>query len=92
MAKNDRFQVIHSEGNGLTGPQLTVLMDTATGVQYLLAQSGYAGGCAPWWIKRAGPSSGKCKSFSRRPVRQLYRFCAAALLRRKSGDFPELPP
>ena len=36
MAKNDRFQVIHSEGNGLTGPQLTVLMDTATGVQLSL--------------------------------------------------------
>ena len=32
MAKNDRFQVIHSEGNGLTGPQITVLLDTATGM------------------------------------------------------------
>ena len=61
MAKNDRFQVIHSEGNGLTGPQITVLLDTATGVQYLLAQSGYAGGLCPWWTRTAGPSSGKYK-------------------------------
>ena len=55
MAKNDRFQVIHSEGNGLTGPQLTVLMDTATGVQYLLAQSGYAGGLCPLLDQEGGP-------------------------------------
>ena len=47
MAKNDRFQVIHREGNGLSSPQITVLLDTATGVQYLLAQSGYAGGLCP---------------------------------------------
>ena len=47
MAKNDRFQVIHSEGNGLTGPQITVLLDTATGVQYLFVKDGYAGGLCP---------------------------------------------
>ena len=68
MAKNDRFQVIHSEGNGLTGPQLTVLMDTATGVQYLLAQSGSAGGL--------------CGQNCRRPVRGPERrpplLCTAA--------------
>lgn len=47
MAKNDRFQVIHEEGNGLTSCQRVVLMDTATGVQYLYVQSGYSGGlCA----------------------------------------------
>ena len=49
MAKNDRFQVIHREGNGLSSPQITVLLDTATGVQYLLAQSGYADGGPLVW-------------------------------------------
>lgn len=47
MAKNDRFQVVYQQGNGLTSTQCMVLMDTATGVQYLLTQSGYVGGlCA----------------------------------------------
>lgn len=47
MAKSDRFQVIQQEGNGLTAPQRTILLDTATGVQYLFVQGGYAGGlCA----------------------------------------------
>ena len=35
MAKNDRFQVILTEGNGLTSDQRIVLLDTTTGVQYL---------------------------------------------------------
>ena len=47
MGKNDRFQVVQQEGNGLTSPQRMVLMDTATGVQYLFVQSGYAGGLCP---------------------------------------------
>ena len=47
MTKNDRFQVVQQEGNGLTSPQRMVLMDTATGVQYLFVQSGYAGGLCP---------------------------------------------
>ena len=47
MAKNDRFQVIHQEGNALTSSQRTVLADTATGVQYLFVHSGYAGGLCP---------------------------------------------
>ena len=38
MAKNDRFQVIHKEGNGLSSPQIMVLMDSVTGVQYLFTQ------------------------------------------------------
>ena len=42
MAKNERFQIIHQEGNGLSKPQCMVLMDSATGVQYLFVQSGYA--------------------------------------------------
>ena len=47
MAKNDRFQVIQTEGNGLTAPQRIILLDTATGVQYLFASSGNAGGLCP---------------------------------------------
>ena len=47
MAKKDRFQIVQQEGNGLTAPQRMVLMDTATGVQYLFVQSGYAGGLCP---------------------------------------------
>lgn len=48
MAKrDDRFQIIQQEGNGLTSPQITVLMDTATGVHYLFASSGNAGGLCP---------------------------------------------
>lgn len=47
MAKNDRFQVILTEGNGLTSDQRIVLLDTTTGVQYLFVHSGYAGGLCP---------------------------------------------
>ncbi len=55
MAKNDRFQVSHEEGNGLTSCQRVVLMDTATGVQYLFVQSGYAGGLCPLVDREGGP-------------------------------------
>ena len=47
MAKNERLEIIHQEGNGLTKPQCMVLMDTATGVQYLYVASGYGGGLCP---------------------------------------------
>lgn len=47
MAKKDnRFEVIASEG-GFAGPSRTILLDTATGVQYLFVQDGYAGGLTP---------------------------------------------
>lgn len=44
MAKDNRFEVVLREGNGLTSPARTVLMDTVTGVQYLLVQDGNGGG------------------------------------------------
>lgn len=48
MAKReDRFQLIQQEGNGLTGPQIQVLLDTVTGVQYLLTQYGSGVGLCP---------------------------------------------
>ena len=55
MAKNDRFQIVQEEGNGLTSPQRVVLMDTTTGVQYLFVQSGYAGGLCPLVNRDGGP-------------------------------------
>lgn len=56
MAKKEqRFQIIHQEGNGLGSPQCTVLMDNATGVQYLFVQSGYGGGLCPLVVKEGGP-------------------------------------
>ncbi len=45
--KEERFQLIQEEGNGLTAPVRRVILDTATGVQYLFVQSGYAGGLCP---------------------------------------------
>ena len=55
MGKNDRFQIVQEEGNGLTSPQRIVLMDTTTGVQYLFVQSGYAGGLCPLVNRDGGP-------------------------------------
>lgn len=55
MAKEERFQIIQQEGNGLTSPQRMVLMDTTTGVQYLFVQSGYAGGLCPLVNRDGGP-------------------------------------
>ena len=47
MAKKEkRFEIIHEEGSGLS-VAYTVFLDTATGVQYLFAQSGYGGGLTP---------------------------------------------
>ena len=34
MAKNERFEIVYQEGNGLTSAQRMVLMDKSTGVQY----------------------------------------------------------
>lgn len=55
MAKNDRFEVILSEGNGLTAPTRKILRDTVTGVQYLFVQDGYAGGLTPLLDKDGKP-------------------------------------
>ena len=56
MAKKDiRFEVIHQEGNGLTGPQTSILLDHVTGVQYLLAQNGYGAGLCPLLDKDGRP-------------------------------------
>lgn len=53
--KDNRFQVVQQEGNGLTTPQCTVLLDTATGVQYLFAQFGSGAGLCPLVNRDGGP-------------------------------------
>ena len=45
--KNTRFDVIYNQGNGLTSPNIQILVDKETGIQYLFTQSGYAGGLTP---------------------------------------------
>ena len=47
MAKETRFEVVLSEGNGLTTPTRKILRDTVTGVEYLFVQDGHAGGLTP---------------------------------------------
>ena len=45
MAKEEnRFIKVKTESGGFTGPATTVLVDRQTGVNYLFASSGYAGG------------------------------------------------
>ncbi len=44
MGKEKRFKIIVDEGNGLTKTNLKVMVDKETGMQYLFAQEGYAGG------------------------------------------------
>lgn len=53
--KEERFQIVQQQGNGLTSPQCMVLMDSTTGVQYLFVQAGYAGGLCPLVDKEGGP-------------------------------------
>ena len=57
MAKSERFQIIQSEGNGLTSSQRMVVLDTATGVQYLYIQAGYSGGLCPLLDRDGKPLS-----------------------------------
>ena len=48
MAKKEqRFEVVQQEGNGMTSIGRRVLVDTTTGVQYLFIHDGYAGGLCP---------------------------------------------
>lgn len=55
MAKNDRFEVILSEGNGLTTPTRKILRDTVTGVQYLFVQDGSSAGLTVLLDKNGKP-------------------------------------
>ena len=53
--KEERFQIVQQQGNGLTSPQCTVLLDSVTGVQYLYVQAGYSGGLCPLVNREGGP-------------------------------------
>lgn len=55
MAKETRFEVIAKEGSGIASPSRTILLDTATGVQYLFVQDGYSGGLCPILDKDGKP-------------------------------------
>ena len=53
MAKNKRF-IWEKAQNGIM-KQLSVIIDTETGVNYLFAQEGYAGGLTPLLDKNGKP-------------------------------------
>ena len=42
--KIDRFDVVSRDPNGFNGPEVKVIVDKKTGVNYLWVCSGYAGG------------------------------------------------
>ena len=42
--KEDRFEVTSRDPGGFSGPELRVIVGKKTGVNYLFAASGYAGG------------------------------------------------
>jgi len=42
--KEKRFIKVHTESGGFSGPSTAILVDKKTGVNYLFAASGYAGG------------------------------------------------
>ncbi len=46
MAKDDRFIEAYSQG-GFVNPAVKILVDRHTGVNYMFALSGYAGGLTP---------------------------------------------
>ena len=47
MKNEERFERVHIQGNGFTGPSIEVFVDRETGVQYLFASHGYSGGLCP---------------------------------------------
>lgn len=53
MKKNERFQVVYSQG---TMDVTRILLDTETGMLYLQMQSGYAGGMTPLLNKDGKPA------------------------------------
>ena len=44
MAKNNRFEIVYSQG---TLDVVKILVDKETGVNYIFAKEGYAGGLTP---------------------------------------------
>ena len=46
MAEEKRFVVVYKQG-GFANPGVKILVDTQTGVNYMWAEGGYAGGLTP---------------------------------------------
>ncbi len=44
---NDRFIKVYSQGKNLASSKVEIFIDTATGVNYIFCQEGYAGGLTP---------------------------------------------
>ena len=44
VKKEDRFDVTVKDGNGFSGPNVSIIVDKKTGVNYLFAAYGNAGG------------------------------------------------
>ena len=54
--KNNRFEVVFMDGNSIKdGGQREILVDTETGVNYLVWKSGYAGGITPLLDREGKP-------------------------------------
>ncbi|MDE7234821.1 MAG: xylan 1,4-beta-xylosidase [Ruminiclostridium sp.] len=51
----ERFVKMYTQGNPLTSGKIEILVDTATGVNYLFRQSGYSGGLTPLLDKDGKP-------------------------------------
>ncbi len=52
---SQRFVKTYKQGNSLTSDKTEVIVDTVTGVNYLLWQNGYAGGLTPLLDKDGKP-------------------------------------
>ena len=53
--KEDRFEVTSRDPGGFSGPEVKVIVDKKTGVNYLFAASGYAGGLTPLLDRNGNP-------------------------------------
>ena len=54
--KNNRFEVVLMDGNSIKdGGQREILVDTETGVNYLVWKAGYAGGITPLLDREGKP-------------------------------------
>ena len=47
MKKDNRFEIIYSEGSSMTSVATIILADKETGIHYLFVKSGYSGGLTP---------------------------------------------
>lgn len=53
--KNERFEKVFSEGNGITNELKTIIADKETGVNYLLVTTGFGVGITPLLDAQGNP-------------------------------------